>query len=52
MMLRYLNFAIVITVAVMIWISWGTPAVYGWTVALAGWAPWMFDDLGAQRGNS
>jgi hypothetical protein len=52
MMMRYINIVMVAMIAVMIFLSWGTPAVYGWTVALAGWAPWMFEPLGERRGNS
>ena len=50
--LRYLNFIVVALIAVNIYIAWATPAVYGWVVALAGWAPWMFEPLGERHGNS
>lgn len=51
-MLRYLTIIMVILIAINVYIFWGTPAVYGWAVALAGWAPWMFDFVGDRRGNS
>ena len=34
---------IVVTACVInMWLFWGTPAIYGWTVALAGWIGWCF----------
>lgn len=51
-MMKYLNAIIVALIAVNIYLFWGTPAVYGWTVALAGWAPWLFTTLGERRGDS
>jgi hypothetical protein len=51
-MLKYLNITIVAIIAVMIFLTWGTLAFWGWFVALMGWAPWMFESLGERRGNS
>ena len=50
--LRYLNIIMVALITVNIFVFWGTPAIYGWVVALAGWAPWMFEPLGERGGNS
>jgi len=52
MILKYLNAFMVGLIAVNLYLALGTPAVDGWAVALAGWAPWMFTPLGERRGNS
>lgn len=48
--LQCLALAIVIMSAVNIWMFWGTPAVFGWVVAISGWVPNMFRDK--KHGNS
>jgi hypothetical protein len=52
MKMKYFNIIMVALIAVNIYLFWGTPAVYGWVVAFAGWAPWMFDFVGERRGDS
>jgi hypothetical protein len=36
---------ITISCIFMMYVSWGTPAVYGWLVGLTGWLPHVFDSV-------
>lgn len=46
--LQYLALAVVIMSAINIWMFWGTPAVFGWVVAVSGWLPNTFPNKGTK----
>jgi len=48
--MKYLQYILVATITLNIFLFWGTDAVYGWVVALAGWVPHLFDRK-ANHGN-